>query len=913
MWLRVRAVGAGLIGLFIVVQMGAFPAAAGIASAYADGSGAGFTPFPATRLLDTRTGVGHLGSVGARQTLRLSMAGRDGVPQTGVAAVALNVAVTGPQAPGYVTVYPDAPGRPGTSNLNFVSGQTVANLVVVPMGADGDVDFYNSSAGSVQLIADLSGWFTAGASGGGSFTPFPPTRLLDTRVGQGQLGPVGAGQTLTLSVAGPGGAPAAGVGAVLLNVTVTGPKMPGYLTVYPNGTNRPKASSLNFAPGQTAANLVVVPVGVGGKIDLYNGSAGSVQLVGDLSGWFAAGAAGPGGLAGLTATRLLDTRVGVGHVGAAAAGQTLSLSVSGLGGMPQTGVAAVALNVTVTGPGAPGYLSIYPDAPNRPPTSNLDFASGQTTANMVVVPVGVDGKIDFYNGSAGSVQMIADLLGWFVSAPGASSGAPASPPVTWCETGLPNGPASAPAGAVVVPAGNNSGLLASGALPNNTTYWFAPGTHTIGTSQFSQIQPGNGDKFIGGPGAILDGQNQNQYAFEGTYNDTSDQNVTIEYLTVQHFNSGVGAGAVNGAGNNGWTEEYNLIQSNTGAGIMLGGDNTVANNCLTNNGEYGFNGYSFVDETYEHNLTGGAANITFTGNEVSKNNTNDTTAGIEGGGKFWSDQNVTVTGNYVHDNIDSPGLWMDTNNDGFVVEDNYISNNGGQAIFYEISYNALIENNTIVDNTWPVGAGNAGFGDGTIYISESGGDSRVANSFGISTITISGNVLTDNWGGVQLYDNGDRLCSSNDSSDCTLVNPAVYTPSSCAANDTASAKPTNNPDYFDNCRWWTQNVTVTGNTFNLTPANIPGCAPQATTTCGFTSEFASYGNTAPYSAYLLPNAISNLRHNSFSNNSYHGPWGFIGFVQGEQVSQSQWTHGFVDDNGSGYNFPAQDVGSTFTS
>jgi parallel beta-helix repeat protein len=466
---------------------------------------------------------------------------------------------------------------------------------------------------------------------------------------------------------------------------------------------------------------------------------------------------------------------------------------------------------------------------------------------------------------------------------------------------------------VTVAAGNNTSQLASGQLPANTTYWLAPGTHTIGTSQFSQIQVGAGDTFIGAPGAVLDGQNVNQYAFIGVYNDLADENVTIEYLTIQHFNSGAGAGAVNGSGNNGWTEKYDLVQSNTGAGIMLGGNNLVTNNCLTNNGEYGFNGYSYVDETYGSGLTGGAANITFTNNEVSKNNTNNTSSGIEGGGKFWSDQNVTVTGNYVHDNINSPGLWMDTNNDGFVVEDNYISHNGGQAIFYEISYNALIENNTIIDNTWPAGAGNAGFGDGTIYISESGGDSRVANSFGISTITISGNVLTDNWGGVQLYDNGDRFCGSNDSSDCTLVNKSTYTNASCKANVTASAKPTASPDYYDNCRWWTQNVSVTGNTFNLTPANIPGCGVQSTTTCGFTSEFASWGNTAPYNAYVVPNQISNQRNNNWSKNAYHGPWGFIGFVQSEQVSQSQWTHGFVDSNGSGYSFPPQDAGSTFTS
>ena len=58
---------------------------------------------------------------------------------------------------------------------------------------------------------------------------------------------------------------------------------------------------------------------------------------------------------------------------------------------------------------------------------------------------------------------------------------------------------------MVVPAGDNSGVFASG-LPAGTTYWFAAGDHTIGTSPYSQITPGPGDVFLGAPGAILDGQ-----------------------------------------------------------------------------------------------------------------------------------------------------------------------------------------------------------------------------------------------------------------------------------------------------------------------------------------------------------------------------------------------------------------------
>lgn len=62
-------------------------------------------------------------------------------------------------AAGYITVYGDGTTKPLASNLNFIPGQTVPNLVVAPVGSDGSVDFHNGSAGTVEVIADLSGYF----------------------------------------------------------------------------------------------------------------------------------------------------------------------------------------------------------------------------------------------------------------------------------------------------------------------------------------------------------------------------------------------------------------------------------------------------------------------------------------------------------------------------------------------------------------------------------------------------------------------------------------------------------------------------------------------------------------------------------------------------------------------------------
>ncbi len=129
--------------------------------------------------------------------------------------------------------------------------------------------------------------------------------------------------------------------------------------------------------------------------------------------------------------------------------------------------------------------------------------------------------------------------------------APAKPPVTWCESGFTDPYKTAPTGAKTVPAGNNGSFNFS---TPNTTYWFVSGTHTLGTNANDQIDPADGDTYIGAPGAVLDGSKDDHYAFVGQYNDLSNESVTIEYLTIQNFAPMQGGGAVNGNGNNGWTK-----------------------------------------------------------------------------------------------------------------------------------------------------------------------------------------------------------------------------------------------------------------------------------------------------------------------------------------------------------------------
>ncbi|MEV5968501.1 hypothetical protein [Streptomyces sp. NPDC051921] len=249
-----------------------------------DGSGATYRPLGPVRVMNTMAGLGVAqGKVGAGRTVTLKVTGTSGIPATGVTAVVMNVTAVAPTAAGFVSVFPALSDRPATSNLNFTAGRTIPNLVVVPVSANGEVSFYNHS-GSVDLLADVAGYFTTDGTGS-AFAPIAPTRLMNTMAGLGVAqGKVGPGKTVTLQVAGVSGIPASGVTAVVMNVTAVAPTANGYVSVFPDGAPRPPTSNLNFTAGTTIPNLVVVPV-VNGKASFYN-HAGSVDLLADVAGYY---------------------------------------------------------------------------------------------------------------------------------------------------------------------------------------------------------------------------------------------------------------------------------------------------------------------------------------------------------------------------------------------------------------------------------------------------------------------------------------------------------------------------------------------------------------------------------------------------------------------------------------------------
>ncbi|MFE4261876.1 hypothetical protein [Streptomyces sp. NPDC056883] len=375
-------------------------------------AGSDFTPYGPTRLLDTRGSFAT--KVPAYTSARVKVAGNGKIP-AGVTAVALNVTVTNARSSGHVIAFASGRERPATSNLNFAPGQTVPNLVIVPVGKDGYVELYNGGWDSIDLIADVTGYFSR--TQGSGYTPEAPVRIVDTREGIGRGGKRGqvAGQG-SFKIQFPRGL----YTAVALNVTVTNPRDAGHLTAYPSDQPAPTTSNLNFVGGQTVANSVIVPVAADGSVTIRNGAWQPTDVVIDLVGNYSTASAGslmtldePG--------RVLDTRAAYSDGPASPRGY---YSVPLSPGVP--GVAGYVLNTTVTNTLGPGFLSVAPDPnsvedyengtnvwPQRPVSSTLNWTKGATVPNLAQASSGAHGIVDFWNQGWEPTDLIVDIFGYY--------------------------------------------------------------------------------------------------------------------------------------------------------------------------------------------------------------------------------------------------------------------------------------------------------------------------------------------------------------------------------------------------------------------------------------------------------------------------------------------------------------------
>ncbi len=251
----------------------------------ASGSTLAFYPLPPCRVADTRhstypPGLGPPYLTGGHErAFPILNATSCNIPSSGAAAYSLNFSVV-PHGPlGYMTVWPTGQSRPLVSTLNDIPAQIIANAAIVPAGSSGEVSVFPSS--DTDLIIDINGYFAPPGTGGLSLYAVAPCRVIDTR----QIGPPFSG-TLSppVDVVGSFCGPPATAQAYVFNATVVPTGGLGYLTLWPDGTNRPTVSTLNALDGSITNNMAIVP-STNGKVDAY--ASGITQLILDISSYFA--------------------------------------------------------------------------------------------------------------------------------------------------------------------------------------------------------------------------------------------------------------------------------------------------------------------------------------------------------------------------------------------------------------------------------------------------------------------------------------------------------------------------------------------------------------------------------------------------------------------------------------------------
>ena len=347
------------------------------------------------------------GRRGAATTTVVNVAGRNGVPVGAIGAV-VNVVAISPSAGGYFTVYPCGTTRPEASTLNFAAGQTIANGATIKLGPDGTVCVYTDQA--ADLIVDVTGYIPQGSTVG----TVVPARLHDTRPAatidgkESNTGRRTSGSITTIQVAGRGQVPT-NASAATLNIAAINTAAPGYMTVYPCGTTRPEASTLNFAAGQTIANGATIKLGPDGTVCVYTDQA--ADLIVDVTGYIPQGST----VGTVVPARLHDTRPAAtidgkeSSTGRRTSGSITTIQVAGRGQVP-TNASAATLNIAAINTAAPGYMTVYPCGTTRPEASTLNFAAGQTIANGATIKLGPDGTVCVYTDQA--ADLIVDVTGY---------------------------------------------------------------------------------------------------------------------------------------------------------------------------------------------------------------------------------------------------------------------------------------------------------------------------------------------------------------------------------------------------------------------------------------------------------------------------------------------------------------------
>jgi len=402
-----------LVALMAGLTVVALPITSELESAQAsEAEGGDFVPLsPAHRLVYTAASPAQP-FTSTDSTRSYQVLGVGGVPASNVRAVSASIAVTGTSTTGYATLWASGTTRPGLPNLMFQPETTPdSNTAMVAVGSDGkiSVSIRQATATATNITLDITGYVTATPSeSGGGFVPVTPTRLLSTANNFGQLtDPLPPSGSAEIDLSGVPGKPA-DAAAAFININATAGQ-DGVLKInLPSDSSSALAPQARYAANQPSSTGLIARLDSGGHLRITNMSTTtSVDLSLDVQGFFTENSSDPSGGFTPVTYRLLDT----GSAGIPAQG-TLDLQVTDRGEIPDGGVAAAALNVTVVNPASQGFVKLWRTDEPIPPTSNLSFGAGQDQTNLSMVELDDDGKISIYNGAGSAVRVVVDAQGW---------------------------------------------------------------------------------------------------------------------------------------------------------------------------------------------------------------------------------------------------------------------------------------------------------------------------------------------------------------------------------------------------------------------------------------------------------------------------------------------------------------------
>jgi glucose/arabinose dehydrogenase len=373
----------------------------------------------AQRVYDTRqTQPGSLGELPAGSTRTVPL----GVPAAATSAlvnITLTAALPTPEGltyTNYLTAWRPGTPMPATSNANVGADLVGANLSVLDVDANGATNIFVFNHGHV--ILDVLGYYVEApdAVAAGRFQALAPARLTDTRgasaAGEYTRTAEGNHSVVKVPVAGRAGIPS-GVRTVALTVTALGATdgPSGYVTAYASGAERPTTSNVNHGGfGDARANLVIVPVGADGSVELYLFEVRDVVV--DVAGWITSDADAPGTTGRLRTVdpqRIADSRNDVGFSLLAPESQ----AVIDPTGIPASATAVVQ-NVTMVS-WRPGWICATPN-PWAGGDVSIQNASRELQARpaLTFTTLGnAAGQPRLRYCTQEYTDVVVDVLGWF--------------------------------------------------------------------------------------------------------------------------------------------------------------------------------------------------------------------------------------------------------------------------------------------------------------------------------------------------------------------------------------------------------------------------------------------------------------------------------------------------------------------